>query len=173
MKTSHLSKIKSIKHPTSIQNGLLFLLMIVSSCSYHTDVSYRLKEKEEWIKKDGFIISCVKDGNSLIVETFTPESTIPEYYYEDLEGKRSTRKVKISGIRLFFMSTSKKVTPVKRPGSEVYYYTSKNLQDIIDENESIKLIFHLTDLKTGKHERIVYVLKWFEKTYSSGTFPHS
>lgn len=152
---------------------IILLTIILTSCSYHTDVSYRLDKNQELIKEDGFIISCIKDGNSLIIETFTPESSGKEYYYDELEGKKSDRQVIVEPISLFLLETSKTAPLQKRSNGKDYEFTSKKLEEILDDNEKIKLVFSITEVKSGKRMKKIYILTKYEHTYSTGTLPHS
>ena len=145
----------------------------MTSCSYHTDISYRVKKNQEFIKEDGYMIDCILNGQSLLVEVFTPQSAGKDYYYDELQGKRSNREVKISHVQLIFKNPRKTIFPKKKIGKEDYSYHTNNLSELLDNNESIQLLFQVKDCQTGTVELKKYTLHRVKHTYSTGTFPHA
>ena len=156
-----------------MKNLIIFFTLLLTSCSYHTDISYRVKKNQEFIKEDGYTIDCILNGQSLLVEVFTPQSAGKEYYYDELQGKRSNREVKISHVQLIFKNPRKTISPKKKIGKEDYSYRTKNLSELLDNNESIQLLFQVKDCQNGTVELKKYTLHRVKHTYSTGTFPHA
>ncbi|MDD2983498.1 MAG: hypothetical protein PHQ74_08920 [Crocinitomicaceae bacterium] len=152
---------------------LIILTAILSSCSSYTDISFRTDRKDEFIRGDGFMIQCRKDGKYLIVGTYTPESWGTDFYYGYLKGKQSERKLKITSLELFFLETDDTLTLQEIRKERDYFYTSPNLQKIIDSNKKLKIRVHLKNLITEQNEIEEFILTRKKYTYSTGTFPHS
>lgn len=156
-----------------MKNFIIFFTLLLTSCSYHTDISYRLNKNQEFIKEDGFMIDCILNGQTLLVEVFTPQSAGKDYYYDELQGKKSNREVKISHVQLIFDNPRKTIFPKKKIGKEDYSYHTNNLSELLDNNESIQLLFKVKDCQTGAVESKKYTIYRVKHTYSTGTFPHS
>lgn len=162
------------KRTSTILKGILiFFTILFTSCSYHTDISYRVKKNQEFIKEDGYMIDCILNGQTLLVEVFTPQSAGKGYYYDELQGEKSNREVKISHVQLIFENPRKTIFPKKKIGKEDYSYRTKNLSELLDDNESIQLLFQVKDCQTGTVELKKYTLHRVKHTYSTGTFPHA
>jgi hypothetical protein len=151
---------------------LIALTSALFSCSFHTDISYRADEDDEYVKADGFMISCKKDGRFLIVGTYTPDSWGEQFYYDWLKGPKTERKLIITSVDLVFLETSDTLSLHKIEKQRDYFYTSPNLDKIIEGNKKIKVNIFITDLSAGKNETKEFVLTQRKESYSTGTWMH-
>ncbi len=119
------------------------------------------------------MISCRKDGNFLTVGTYTPNSWGKEFYYGYLTGKKTDRQLKITSLDLLFLETSDTLTLHEIQKERDYFYTSPNLENIIDTNKKLKITVYLTDIATGRNEKKEFILTRTKHTYHTGTAPHT
>lgn len=152
---------------------IIVLTSIFTSCSLYTDISFRSHRKEIYSRGDGFMISCRKDGIYLIVGTYTPESWGADFYYQYLDGKPTERELKITALDLLFMDTADTVILHEIRNGRDFFYTSTNLEHVIDSNKRLKISVHIKDLISGQSEIKEFILIRRKRTYSTGTFPHA
>ncbi len=150
----------------SIMAGLL------TACSFYTEITYRAVKSDEYIRDDGFIISCERDGNQFVVGTYTPESWGESFYYGYLDGSKTDKKLKIKAVELLFVETGETLTLQEIRKEREYIYTSERLNQIINANKTLKLKVYITDEATGNMEAKTFLLTRKKHTYPTGTFPH-
>lgn len=155
--------------------SIIIIILFTSSCSFHTAISYRLDKDEEYIKEEGFMISCKKDhfsyGDFLIIGTYTPETWGEGFYYDYLEGITSNKKIKILSVKLKFIQTQDTLTLHEIRKGRDYFFTSSDLNNLIDLNKQllVKITIQEELSKTIEKE---YRLTRYKNTYSTGTLPH-
>lgn len=154
--------------------GAIFLplTLLLTACSFHTAISYRVDKNEEYAKSDGFMIDCEKDGDLLIVSTFTPDSWGKDFYYGYLRGPKTDKKIKIISVDIRFPETGDNLTLDTIREQKIYCYTSEKLNKIINRNKTIIVSVGSTNLETGKTDMKDFVMSRRKRTYPTGTFPH-
>jgi hypothetical protein len=155
--------------------AILFFTFIfsLSSCHFYTEISYRLYNDSDYIKEDGYIISCEKDGNKLIVETYTPESWNDGFYYGYLEGIKSDKKIKVKSINLKFIETNDTLILDEIRKERAYVYSSPNLTTLLKNNKHLKITILFRESNSDTTLKKEFELTRFKHTYLTGTFPHS
>jgi hypothetical protein len=153
--------------------GVLLFGLIFSSCSFYTETTYRRDKNDEYVREDGFILSCRKDGRFLTVGTYTPESWNENFYYGYLHGVKTQKHLKVTLLSLKMMDTNDTLTLHEIQKDREYFFTSNNLDKIVDNNERLKIKLEAKDLETGKREIKELILIRHKHTYSTGTFPHT
>ncbi|GAB2531525.1 hypothetical protein [Rufibacter soli] len=155
--------------------SLILLSLVISSCSFHTAVTYQQEKKSEYIRQDGYILSCKKETingkDFLIVGAYTPVTYRP--YYTFLDGIKSDNAVAVQKVKIKFTDTGDTLELMKVSENYSYWFYSENLDDIIHRNKELKLSVQLEDLKTGRIERKEFLLTKKKRTYPTGTFPHA
>ncbi|WP_018343199.1 hypothetical protein [Cytophaga aurantiaca] len=149
------------------------LIVTLSACSFYTDISYRADKKEEYIREDGYIISCQRSGNGLLIGTYTPYTWGEGFYYDWLKGNKSDKKIKIISVNVLFLDTNDTLTLKEVRKEREYFFTSSGLKTIINNNKRLKVIISFIDMSSGKNEMKEFVLTRKKHTYPTGTFPHS
>lgn len=152
---------------------IIILTLILSACTFHTKVTYGIDKKDDFIREDGFMLSCQKDGDFLIIGTYTPESWGDKFYYDWLKGNKTDRKLKISKVAILFLETNDTLTLKEIRKERDYFFTSPKLKIIIDKNKNLKLTVSILDLSSGRTEIKEYTLTRKKHTYQTGTFPHA
>lgn len=166
MTMNHLMKIYLL----TISLSITFI-----SCTYSTDISYRLDKNQEYIVEDGYIIDCNKEqfptGDVLIVGTYTPETWGEGFYYDYLQGKKSKNLITILSANLSFPESKDSLTlsEIRKNGS--YIFKSDSLTDIIERNKKIIVKIKYSD-QSQKITTKEYELTRHKYTYSTGGFPH-
>lgn len=148
------------------------LTLLLTTCSFHTAISYRVDKNEEYAKGDGFMIDCEKDRNFLIIDTFTPDSWSNDFYYGYLRGPKTDKKIKITSVDIRFPETGDNLTLDTIREQKIYKFTSNKLNKIISRNKTIVVTVSSTDLGTGKTDIKDFVMSRRKRTYPTGTFPH-
>ncbi len=156
--------------------SLTVLFLSLSSCHSYTEVSYRLDRSKEYIKENGYMISCKKDhfsyGDVLIVGTYTPDSLGDQFYYGFLGGIKSDQKVKIQNSKLKILNTNDTLSlkEIRKEGE--YIYCSDNLKEILKKNKELQLtIFLKVNNDTTMTEK-TFLLKKNKHTYLVGSYLH-
>ena len=143
-----------------------------SSCHFNTAISYRLEKDIKYVKEDGYIISCEKDDNQLVVGTYTPESWNSDFYYDYLNGIKSNKKIKINGVDIKFIETADTLLLNEVRDKREYIYTSPNLTTIVNNNKHLKITVFFKEEGSDSSKQKEFELTKFKNTYSTGTFPH-
>lgn len=149
------------------------VIFLLASCTFHTDITYRVSENDEYIREDGYMISCRKEGNYFIVGTYTPDSWGSDFYYDYLEGIRSEKKIIVKTVDLLFVETSDTLQLVEVKKGREFYYSSEHLEHIIDTNSKLRLKVTFLNTVTGQYGFREFLLVRTKHTYPTGTFPHS
>ncbi|MCE3283688.1 MAG: hypothetical protein K0Q66_2425 [Chitinophagaceae bacterium] len=123
------------------------------------------------------MISCKKDrfgyGDVLIVGTYTPGSWGEQFYYDELQGKRSNQEVKVLNTHLRFPQTGDSLILKEIRKKREFIYHSSDLQEIIDRNNQLELtVFYRLNNDTTTLEK-TFLMRRYKHSYSTGTFPHS
>jgi hypothetical protein len=157
-----------------IKTVLFFTLnFLLSSCHFNTEISYRLYKSIEYIKEDGYIISCEKEDNNLIVGTYTPESWNNSFYYDYLKGVKSEKKIKVKDIKLKFLETNDTLILSEIRNNREYIYSSPSLTTILDNNKHLKITIFFKEGNSDTIKQKEFELTRFKHIYLTGTFPHS
>jgi len=123
------------------------------------------------------MLSCqVEDfnyGEVLIISAYTPDSWNENFYYGNLHGKKSDRKLKITAVDLKFMETSDTLILKEIQKEREYVFFSNNLKSIVDSNKKIMIKVFLTDIETGNKEIKEYILTRKKHTYPTSNLPHA
>lgn len=149
------------------------IIFLITSCSFHTDISYRIDKNDKYIREDGFMVSCNLEGNFLIVGTYTPESWGKDFYYGYLEGTKSERKLKITSVDVLLIETADTLILKEIRDEREFVFTSSNLNNPIDSNKQLKIRIHIKDIITNKIETKEFILKRRKHTYPTSNFPHA
>ncbi len=149
----------------------------LSSCQFHTAISYRVDISKAYILQDGYILSCNKDhfsyGDVLIVGTYTPETWGESFYYGYLKGIKSDQKVKIINTKIKFIETGDTLTLKEIRKDREYVYFAADLANIIDENKQLQLTVFLKQNNDANIIEKTFLLNRHKQTNSTGTLPHS
>lgn len=148
------------------------LILVLASCSFSQDISYRKERRERYVKEDGFVMSCTKDGNYLIVGAYTPSSWDSTFYYDFLSGTKTNRKFTVTAVSLQFDNTADTLTLKEVRNKKDYVFTSPNLDKIIAANKKLRLTICLTDIESGISETRKFMLNRRKHTYPTSTLPH-
>ncbi|WP_299707818.1 hypothetical protein [uncultured Pontibacter sp.] len=155
---------------------VIIVLLFCSSCSFHTAVSYNHHKKEEYVRDEGFILKCTKQGakgeDYLIIGAYTP-ITYGKGYYDHLKGIKSEKKVEILDVKVLFAETGDTLELVHIGKLKSFWFQNKNLSYIIDNNKRLKVTVYLQDLDTGIKREKEFQLTRKKRTYPTGTFPHA
>lgn len=163
---------KRINKNCSLATISCVLILILTSCSFHTAISYRAEKQEEYVKGDGFMIHCEKDKNHLTIGTYTPDTWGKDFYYGYLKGPKTEKKIVITSVTIRFPDTGDNLTLDTVREKKMYCFTSDNLKKIIDRNKKIVVTVNSTDLLTGKNDSRDFVMFRRKRTFPTGTFPH-
>jgi hypothetical protein len=148
------------------------VILILNSCSFHTAISYRVDKQEEYVKGDGFMISCENDRNYLVIGTYTPDTWGNDFYYGYLKGPKTDKKIFITSVAIRFPDSEDNLTLDTVREKKVYWFGSNNLKVIIDRNRKIIITVNSTDLLTGKKDSREFVMFRRKRKYPTGHFPH-
>jgi hypothetical protein len=155
----------------------VLILMSLWSCDTNNDISYRLNKNEQYIREDGYILSCKVDrgklGDIVVVGTYTPESWGEKFYYDYLKAEKTDTRIKIMGVRLEFVATSDSLSLQEIRKDREYIFTTRNLLDKIDKNRHLRLIVYINENNSATTLKKEYLLLRDKHSYSTGTFPHS
>lgn len=141
-------------------------VLLFSSCSTVTEISYRQNNKSEYIKECGYILSCKFELNSLIITTYT-SNTWGDFYYQELGGIHCVKDdLKIKSINIDFPETNDKLNIEKVSDKNEFYFVSKDLQNILKRNKEIRVsVIHS---ENGNDINAIYILKRHRHSYITG-----
>lgn len=148
------------------------LILVLASCSFSQDISYRKERRERYVKEDGFVLSCNRDGNNLIVGAYTPYSCDTTFYFDFLSGTKATKQFAITAVHLQFSNTADTLILKEVRNKRDYFFTSPNLAKIIAANKNLRLTIYLTDIESGIGETRAIILNRRKHTYLTSTLPH-
>lgn len=158
-----------------IEKAVVIILLsgCLNSCQFHTAISYRADPAQEYCKQEGYMLSCNKNGESLVVGTYTPDSWGKEFYYGYLQGIKSSRNVKILGTKLKFLDTGDTLTLKEIRNNREYIFSSSDIGRIIDHNKRLLLTVILKNNNDTTTIEKSFLLLRYKHTYPTGAFPHS
>lgn len=149
----------------------------LSSCQFHTSISYRVDLSKAYSMQDGYILSCNKDhfsyGDVLIVGTYTPETWGESFYYGYLKGIKSDQKIKIINTKIKFVDTGDTLTLKEIRKDREFVYFATDLSNIIDENKQLQLTVFLKQNNDTNIIEKTFLLRRHKQTEPTGTLPHS
>ncbi len=151
--------------------GLLILFIV--SCQTHTAIEYRQDTSQEYIRQDGYALSCQVDGDVLVVGTYTPESWGPGFYYDYLKGKKSEKRIKIVNVKVSFIETADTLKLKEVRKEREYIFADPHLADLINNNKQLQLTIYFKESDSPIIVEKEFTLVRFKNTKSTGTVPHS
>jgi hypothetical protein len=149
------------------------LIVFIFSCQTHTTIEYRLDTSQEYIRQDGYALSCKVDGDVLVVGTYTPESWGPGFYYDYLKGKKSEKRIKIVNVKVRFIETADNLKLKDVRKEREYIFSEQHLADIINNNRQLQLTIYFKESDSPVIVEKEFTLVRFKNTESTGTMPHS